>query len=39
MEKKGSLDSDLEWTWPTICIYKKTGLKKWMDKNLLSFHH
>jgi hypothetical protein len=30
MEKKEnieSLDSDLEWTWTTICIYKKQGKK------------
>jgi hypothetical protein len=24
-EKKESLDCDLDWTWTTICIYKKTG--------------
>jgi hypothetical protein len=26
-EKMESLDSDLEWTWTTICIYKKQGKK------------
>jgi hypothetical protein len=29
----------LEWTWTTICIYKKQGKKIWMEKNLLIFHH
>jgi hypothetical protein len=24
-EKMESLDSDLDWTWTTICIYKKQG--------------
>jgi hypothetical protein len=28
--KKESLDCDLDWTWTTICIYKKQG-KKNMD--------
>jgi hypothetical protein len=26
-EKKGKFDSELDWTWTTICIYKKQGKK------------
>jgi hypothetical protein len=38
-EKIESLDSDLEWTWTTICIYKKQGKKNMNGENLLIFHH
>jgi hypothetical protein len=26
-EKKESLDCEIDWTWTTICIYKKQGKK------------
>jgi hypothetical protein len=26
-EQKESLDGELDWTWTTICIYKKQGKK------------
>jgi hypothetical protein len=36
-KKIESLDSDLDWTWTTICIYKKQGKKYEWRKIYLFF--
>jgi hypothetical protein len=36
-EKMENLDSDLDWTWTTICIYKKPGKKYDWTKIYLFF--
>jgi hypothetical protein len=36
-EKKESFDCDLDWTWTTICIYKKQGKKYEWTKIYLFF--